>query len=222
MDSEDKTEMQRIIVLPCRKVAQIAWRGMRIRFVKTFLVTSCVALASMFLTYVACSNGMVDHIPQRGSEALRQRLARQGTLDTLLRADQRSQTAWMLGIALLISFVGIVNAMLISVTERFREIGTMKCLGALDAFIVKLYLMESLLQGTVGTLAGMAVGIVLAYLEGAWRLGAEAWTLLPAWWLLKTLAATFGTGIALTVLGALYPAWRAARMEPVDALRTEV
>jgi len=215
-------EMQKIVILPYRKILQIAWRGLRIRLLKTFLVTLCVMLAVTFLTYILCSNGLAANVGARGSEALKQRLAREGLLEQMLGPEQRSQTAWMLGIALLISFVGIVNAMLISVTERFREIGTMKCLGGLDSFIVKLYLLESLFQGLVGTLLGLTAGGLLAYLEGVGRFGGEAWRLLPARELGLTLAGTFGAGVALTVLGALYPAWRAARMEPVEALRSEV
>lgn len=215
-------EMQQIIILPYRKVVQIAWRGLRIRLVKTFLVTCCIALALAFLTYIYCSNTMVSNIGALASDALQQRLAREGLLEQMLGEDQRSQTAWMLGIALLISFVGIVNAMLISVTERFREIGTMKCLGGLDSFIVKLYLAESLFQGIVGTLLGMIIGVILAYLEGLGRFGGEAWVLIPVLSLARIMVLTFLAGVVLTVAGALYPAWRAARMEPVDAMRSEV
>jgi predicted outer membrane lipoprotein len=214
--------MQQIAILPYRKVIQIALRGLRIRLVKTFLVTLCISLALAFLTYILCSNGMTAHVTDRASDALQQRLARAGLLEQLRGPEQRSQTAWMLGIALLISFVGIVNAMLISVTERFREIGTMKCLGGLDSFIVKLYLAESLFQGMVGTVLGMILGVVLAYAEGVGRFGGEAWSLLPLWELVRLLALTFLAGVALTVAGALYPAWRAAKMEPVDAMRSEV
>jgi hypothetical protein len=64
--------------------------------------------------------------------------------------SNRIQTRWLMSLALLVAFVGILNAMLMSVTERFREIGTMKCLGALDSFIIKLFLIESLFQGGVG------------------------------------------------------------------------
>ncbi len=215
-------ETEKIAILPYRKVFQIAWQGLRIRLVKTFLVTSCITLALAFLTYILVSNGLAAQVAERASEALRQRLAREGLLEQMLSPEQRSQTAWMLGIALMISFVGIVNAMLISVTERFREIGTMKCLGGLDSFIVKLYLFESLCQGVVGTLLGMAIGAALAYAEGVSRFGAEAWSLLPATALLRTLAISFLSGVGLTVLGALYPAWTAARMEPVEAMRNEV
>jgi len=214
--------MQQIAILPYRKVIQIALRGLRIRLVKTFLVTSCIMLALTFLTYILCSNGMSAHLADRASDALQQRLARAGLLEQIRSAEHRSQTAWMLGIALLISFVGIVNAMLISVTERFREIGTMKCLGGLDSFIVKLYLIESLFQGMVGTVLGMILGVVLAYLEGLGRFGREVWVLLPPRELAGLLAVTFAVGVGLTVAGALYPAWRAAKMEPVEAMRSEV
>lgn len=215
-------EMQKIIILPYRKVLQVAWRGLRVRLLKTFLVTCCIALALTFLTYIVLSNAMVSNIAELASEALQQRLAREGLLEQMLSSEQRSQTAWMLGIALMISFVGIVNAMLISVTERFREIGTMKCLGGLDSFIVKLYLLESLFQGVVGTLAGLAIGMVLAYMEGLGRFGNEVWVMVPLLSAIKILAGTFVAGVLLSVCGALYPAWMAAKMEPVEAMRTEV
>lgn len=214
--------MQQIAILPYRKVVTIAMRGLRIRLVKTFLVTACIALALAFLTYILCSSGMQSNIAELASEVLQQRLAKQGLLEQFQSEEQQSQTAWMLGIALLISFVGIVNAMLISVTERFREIGTMKCLGGLDSFIVKLYLIESMFQGMVGTTLGILIGLILAYVEGMSRFGSEVWTLLPVSTLAIYLVATFGAGVVLTVLGALYPAWRAAKMEPVEAMRSEV
>lgn len=215
-------EMEQISILPTRKVLRIALRGLRVRLVKTFLVTCCIALAVAFLMYILCTSGMTANISTLASDALQQRLAKQGLLEQFASEEQQSQTAWMLGIALLISFVGIVNAMLISVTERFREIGTMKCLGGLDSFIVKLYLIESLLQGVVGTCLGILLGILLAYAEGVARFGAEAWSLLPLSTVALYVVITFASGIALTSAGALYPAWRAAKMEPVDAMRSVV
>lgn len=214
--------MQQIAILPYRKVIAIALRGLRVRLIKTFLVTCCIALALTFLTYILCSNTMTANLGERASDALQQRLAREGMLEQFQGSEQKSQTAWMLGIALLISFVGIVNAMLISVTERFREIGTMKCLGGLDSFIVKLYLIESLFQGMVGTVIGIAIGVVLAYFEGLNRFGSDTWALLTPTELILVLLGTFFAGIVLTVAGALYPAWRAAKMEPVQAMRSEV
>src|SRR5207249_10667555 len=94
-------------------------------------------------------------------------------------ADDRLQHRWLIGMALLVAFVGILNAMLMSVTERFREIGTMKCLGALDGFIVKLFLIESLFQGVVGTIIGVLVGLSLALISAAATYGHDAWREFP-------------------------------------------
>jgi ABC-type lipoprotein release transport system permease subunit len=74
----------------------------------------------------------------------------------------------------------------------------------------------------VGTALGMVLGVVLAYAEGAGRFGGEVRALLTPLELARLMAVTFVAGVALTVVGALYPAWRAAKMEPVDAMRSEV
>lgn len=137
-------------------------------------------------------------------------------------ADSRLQTRWLLGLALLVAFVGILNAMLMSVTERFREIGTMKCLGALDSFIIKLFLIESLFQGVAGTLIGLVLGLALTFVAALINYGRFA--VINLQWDQIGLAAltTLLVGVGLTVAGAVYPAWTAARMQPVDAMRAEV
>lgn len=137
-------------------------------------------------------------------------------------ANNKIQTSWLIGLALLVAFVGILNAMLMSVTERFREIGTMKCLGALDSFIIKLFLIESLFQGIVGTLLGVLAGLLLSFVSVWSTYGSFAWKNIP--WndvLTGVIVCTF-VGIGLTVAGALYPAWQAAKMQPIDAMRSDV
>ena len=98
----------------------------------------------------------------------------------------------------------------------------MKCLGATDDFIVRLYIMESLLQGILGTCLGLLVGPILGYAEGWRTFGGEVWHILPPSVLLLQIAATFIVGVFLTVAGTLYPALRAARMDPIEALRTDI
>jgi putative ABC transport system permease protein len=138
-----------------------------------------------------------------------------------VQAD-RTQTRWLLVLALLVAFVGILNAMLMSVTERFREIGTMKCLGALDGFIIKLFLIESLFQGIVGTVVGIAVGLALSLAGAAANYGSFAWKNLNTADIGSSIIFCLIVGIGLTISGAVYPAWQAARMQPVDAMRAEV
>jgi predicted lysophospholipase L1 biosynthesis ABC-type transport system permease subunit len=211
-----------IMPLPIRKVIAVALRGIRIRIWRSLLVVSCIVLAIAFLTYILSADAFARHVTDRGSQLLIDRLVRNGLLDQANAANQRVQTYWMVGLALMISFVGIVNAMLMSVTERFREIGTMKCLGALDGFVLRLFLIESLFQGVAGTVSGLLTGLALAYGEGLTRYGTEVSRLVPPGELGILLGVCFIAGLVLTVLGALYPAYQAARMAPVMALRSEV
>jgi hypothetical protein len=135
--------------------------------------------------------------------------------------SSRIQTRWLIGLALLVAFAGILNAMLMSVTERFREIGTMKCLGALDSFIIKLFLIESLFQGGVGTFVGVLLGLMLSMANMSSSYGSYAWKNVPWTSLMFSVMICFAVGVVLTVAGALYPAWQAARMQPIEAMRVE-
>jgi len=136
-----------------------------------------------------------------------------------LKMDDKDK--WLASLALLVCLVGITNAMLMSVTERFREIGTMKCLGALDSFIVKLFLIESTFEGFAGTIVGVIIGFVLAFFRGLWAYGGYSLDYFPVVHVFYSGLFCLMVGTALAVVGALYPAQRAAKMEPVVAMRVE-
>jgi ABC-type antimicrobial peptide transport system permease subunit len=76
----------------------------------------------------------------------------------VISPSQQQKSSWLVVMSLLVSVVGITNSMLMSVTERYKEIGTMKCLGALDNFIIKLFLLESGMLGFFGSLFGAIIG----------------------------------------------------------------
>jgi hypothetical protein len=128
---------------------------------------------------------------------------------------------WLMTMALLVAFVGITNAMLMSVTERFREIGTMKCLGALDSFVVKLFLIESSMQGFLGTLCGVVLGLLLALLKVYTDYGGSVFGFMPWAELGLAFILALVCGTVLAVGGALYPAYVAAKMEPAVAMRVD-
>ena len=214
--------IQRQQQLSFGKAVQIAWRNIRQRLGRSLLVTSGIVLALAFLTYILCSDAVTRSVMKGAPPALAEALAKKGVLSIVDDADAIIQTRWLVGLALLVSFVGILNAMLLSVTERFKEIGTMKCLGALDSLIVELFLLESTFQGLVGTAAGIVIGLLLTLGEGASLYGSAVWPLVPVGSLVRNVGVCMLVGTFLTVLAALYPAWRAANMQPVDAMRSEV
>jgi predicted lysophospholipase L1 biosynthesis ABC-type transport system permease subunit len=222
----------RQIKLPISKAAEIAWQSIRLRLARSLLVTSGIVLSLAFLMSILTSEAMTDSLRRwvltgpANRSLQRQQLAAQmqakGVASTPQEiADARIQSRWLVGLALLVAFVGILNAMLMSVTERFREIGTMKCLGALDGFIVKLFLLESLFQGVVGTVIGVILGLGLSLLSVASTYGRDAWRDVPVGQLVARIGVCLIVGIALTVAGAVYPAWQAARMQPIEAMRVE-
>lgn len=125
-------------------------------------------------------------------------------------------------LSLLVCLVGIANAMLMSVTERFREIGTMKCMGALDGFIIKLFILESTFMGIAGTIIGVVVGFVLTALLNMSSFGTVIFDHLPLDEVFLYGILAVGIGSILSLIGGILPAYRAAKMEPVDAMSLEV
>lgn len=156
---------------------------------------------------------------------------RWGAREKLRGGAMAKRKLWLVSLSLLVCIVGITNAMLMSVTERFREIGTMKCLGALDRFVVRLFLIESSFQGAAGSLVGAFIGLGLAFTRAlfAYRIterasGETYWLAMhyfPVGKVLLWMVISIAVGIVLSVVAAIYPAYRAARMEPVDAMRVE-
>jgi len=117
-------------------------------------------------------------------------------------------------IGLIVGAIGIANIMLVSVTERTREIGVMKAVGARNRDVLVLFLVEAGLLGAIGALLALPVGLAGGY--AATRYAEVTFALAPVW-----MAAAVGVGVAVGVLAGLYPAWRAARVDPIDALRYE-
>jgi predicted lysophospholipase L1 biosynthesis ABC-type transport system permease subunit len=213
--------IRRQVQMPARKVMEMAWRGIRLRPGRSLLVTSGIVLAVAFLTHVLAGEAIQEGIQSHAPRALLESLRKEGKLDGVTEGSG-AQTRWVVGLAMLVGLVGVINAMLLSVTERFAEIGTMKCLGALDSLIVKLFLWESLLQGLVGTIVGGFVGLSLATLGALADCGGPLWGLIPWAEVFRFLGMSMLAGVGLTVCGALYPAWRAAHMRPVEAMRAQM
>ncbi len=129
---------------------------------------------------------------------------------------------WLVAVALIVSVVGITNAMLISVYERYREIGTMKCIGALDQHILMLFLIESIIQGAAGGVIGFIFGVVAAIVSSGFTTGFDIILKIPAISLLGYLLGTTFLSVMLSIIASIYPAWRASKLPPVEALSYEL
>jgi len=128
-------------------------------------------------------------------------------------------------LALAVASIGIVNTLVMAILERRREIGIMKAVGASDADVRGLFFAEAGAMGLVGGLVGVALGWVIGrlinfgtniYLERQHFPPAQIWSV-PLWLVLSAIAFS----IVVSLLSGLYPAARAARLDPVQALRYE-
>jgi putative ABC transport system permease protein len=138
----------------------------------------------------------------------------------LLRRAEEEKRIWNLvlgciaGISLLVGGIGIMNIMLASVTERTREIGVRRALGAKRWDITIQFLVETILLSSAGGVMGVILGVTLPYVVSHFS-NIET---VVQWW---TVALAFGISVGIGVIFGLYPARRAAMMDPIEALRHE-
>ncbi len=127
-------------------------------------------------------------------------------------------------ISLLVAGIGIMNIMIVSLIERTREIGILKALGMKSRTVLTIFLGESVIIGLIGAVVGIVLGWILANVTarvlGTGLFGGGGFTVTP---LLtpEVLVGALAFGIGVSVIFALYPAWRASKLKPVEALRYE-
>ena len=191
-------EIKTQINLPWSKAITIAMNSLKIRLGRSLITASGIFLGIAFLAF-------------SGTPILIKVAAH-----TYSTADGDSnRQLWLVIMALLVCTVGIMNAMLMSVSERFREIGTMKCLGALDSLIVRLFIIEAVFMGVLASLGGWLLGFLsLLLVRGTHQLTPTVTG--------QSFVYSVLIGALLTLVAALLPAVRAAQMPAAAALRTTV
>jgi putative ABC transport system permease protein len=118
------------------------------------------------------------------------------------------------GVSLLVGGIGIMNIMLVSVTERTREIGLRMAVGARGNDILSQFLVEAVTLASIGGAIGVALGVAAAQLVGqsaGWRIEIDTAAIVMA----------FGFAALIGIFFGYYPARKASRLEPIDALRYE-
>jgi putative ABC transport system permease protein len=193
--------IKRQVQLPLNVVFAITMNGIKIRLWRSMVTASGIMLSIAFFAYVLTNLKTTPN----------------------MTSDETAKQIWLVIMSILVTIVGICNSMLMAVTERFREIGTMKCLGALDSFVTSLFLIEAVLMAVIASSAGWLVGFFVAVISHLVALGWVAtWAHITPGIFFEVLGASLIFGIIATVGAAIPPALQAAKMPAAAALRTQI
>lgn len=218
MVREVGSQIQRQIKLPFTEALRISFQSLKIRFWRSIITTAGILLGIAFFVAVLASSAIDSNMQEfKGRQEI----------DTFMAGEETEEGVsttqiWLIVMSLIVCVVGIANSMLMAVTERFREIGTMKCLGALDRFVVVLFLLEAGFQGLSGAVVGAVIGCIVTILFSLKKHGLDLFGNFPLLSILAIIGWASLLGMVLAVIGAAGPAYSAAKMPPAEAMRVEV
>lgn len=202
---ESKT-IRKQIKLPLSVALRISLQNIKIRFLRSMITAAGIFLGIAFFVSVRATSLMTPAANPGDTAAI----------------EAANRQTWLVVMSLLMCTVGITNSMLMAVTERYKEIGTMKCLGALDSFVVKLFFIESSFLGFLASVFGFLGGFLLVFLLNLIRQGGEVFSVIHWGAVFALFGISVSIGVALTVVATILPAIRAAKMPAAAALRVEV
>ncbi|MHB8163946.1 MAG: ABC transporter permease [Methanoregula sp.] len=143
------------------------------------------------------------------------------TMETIFQAFGQITTfvSAIGGISMLVAGVSILNIMMMSVTERIKEIGIMRSIGAQRKEVMAMFLYEAVILGVVGSIIGGVLSLLGGYAISSLMLQTTKYLFVPSSLIHIVYGMTFG--IIICLICGIYPAWRAANLNPIDALRHE-
>ena len=213
------TGIQRQISLPLSKAFEISWKAIKRRFLRTLITAIGILLGIAFLSSVLSSSTFAEAAARSYGLNSPQWISYNNPVQL---QETHVREVWLVALALLVSTLGISNSMLMSVAERYREIGTMKCLGALDSFIVRLFVIEAMLTGIIASVLGGLLGFFVMLLSYLAQQGIK-WLPFAAFGpLVESIAIAVVSGSLLALMASAWPAAMAAKMPPAAAFRVEV
>jgi len=221
---EQKAVRGRLSGLPLRRIFLFAAQSIRLRLGRCLVTTASVVFAIAFLSYNAALLQGTGALDTMGREPVAVHTTAQegagsakgffeGLRSFTAEKNAAQKRLFVVVLSLLVCSVGITNSMLMSVRERYREIATLKCLGATNPTIRKLFMIETLLQGGVGSVLGLVMGLALFLLVGEQAASPM--------WLLQVSVGCLVVGMVMTLLASVFPVRAALVMMPVEALRVE-
>lgn len=199
MEKKEKRE----VVFPLSEAIEFSLESIKRRFTRAFITILSIILGIAFMVALLTISNIVQAItPGQGVQAYQ---------------------LWMAIIALLVCGVGIVNSMLMSVSERYKEIGTIKTLGAMDSHILEIFIIEAFLLGTIGGViggfSGWAVAFIIYFATATANAGLVIGAAINS---LVIVGYAILLSIFLSLISAIAPSLVAARLNPAEALRYEV
>lgn len=185
---------------------RLSYHNVRRRFSREVLIMASITLGIAFFSTLSLTDAFFKAYTQTQG----------GTLQV------ESYQYWLVFVSLAVCIVSITNSTIIAVYERYREIGTMKCIGALDQHVLELFIAESILLSLAGGALGFVLGLIASTLSVGFTVGFSIVTRISPVVLLSLLGETMGLSLLLSTLATIYQAYRAAKLNPVEALRYEV
>jgi ABC-type lipoprotein release transport system permease subunit len=190
------------VKLSFKEVLDLSFKNIRRRFARAAITIVTIILATSFLTFLTTT-----------SIVLRQ----YAEADISVEAYQY----WLAFISLLLCVVSITNSMTIAVYERYKEIGIIKCLGALNRHVLLFFFMESTIMGLVGGGLGFLCGSATAVAVYGFQLGLDMILRIPPFELLFCFGLSVIAAFGISTSATMYPAYKAAKSKPAEAFRVE-
>jgi putative ABC transport system permease protein len=188
-----------------------AFQSLKLRLGRMIVVLLGIIFAISFLAVLL------------GTEIIMQGIAELAAKAEGAGAEAKSSfQRWWIVVALLIATVGITNAVLMSVTERIKEIGTLKCLGARALHIVEIFLFETLLLGGIGGLLGGTLGALGTAALFRVQMGPDIWRIFGASDCLRLIGISIVVSLLISLVAAIVPVMFAAKIDPAEAMRYDV
>ena len=224
--------VNRLVVLPMGKSLEIAYRSIKVRFFRSLITTMSLVLAVSFLSFVRVSNDVANGLLATKDDGFRQMLIGSGydlePDDTSVGSSPKQR--WIVILSLLVCVVGIVNAQLMAVTERFREFGIQLSMGMPQSKLALTVLIETVMIALIGIVIGNILGyIVNSYVAAnPFEISGELAEMWREYGFLPVLTSTVRASsflnttlsiFGISILSSFYPLYRVHMLEPLKGIR---